>query len=104
MSTQKIYLGILDDHQIVIDGLKLVLQNNPQLIITAEATSAEEMLHLLSQKKVDILLTDLAIPNGMSGYELSLRIKKELPQIKILALSMSEDGILITKMIEQVDV
>lgn len=105
MINSPVHLAILDDHQIVIDGLKLLLQNHPELLITAEANSAEEMLNLLSQKKVDILLTDITMPHGMNGYELSLKVKKEMPHIKTLALSMSEDGSMITKMIEgaQVD-
>ncbi len=99
-----IHLGILDDHQIVIDGLKLLLQNDSKFEITAEANSAEEMLELLRQKKIDVLLTDITMPHGMSGYDLSLLIKKQMPHIKILALSMSEEGSTITKMIEKAQI
>lgn len=100
MNTSNIHLAILDDHQIVIDGLKLLLQADEDLIIDAEATSAEEMLELLAVKKTDIILTDITMPHGMSGYEFSLKVKQQYPHIKILALSMSEDGGMITKMIE----
>ena len=100
MSEPIIHLAILDDHQIVIDGLKLLLQANPELSIDAEANSAEEMLELLQTKKIDVILTDITMPYGMNGYEFSLKIKQEMPQIKILALSMSEEGGMITKMIE----
>jgi DNA-binding NarL/FixJ family response regulator len=104
MNNQIIHLGILDDHRIVIDGLKLLLQNSADLSITAEATSAEEMLTQLSQKKIDILLTDIAIPHGMNGFDLSVKVKKEMPHLKILALSMNEEGSMIAKMIEQANV
>ncbi|MEP6684046.1 MAG: response regulator transcription factor [Parafilimonas sp.] len=100
MSEPVIHLAILDDHQIVIDGLKLLLQADPKLHIAAEANSAEEMLELLKVKKIDVILTDITMPHGMSGYEFSFRVKQEMPQIKILALSMSEEGGMITKMIE----
>jgi two-component system nitrate/nitrite response regulator NarL len=100
VSEPVIHLAILDDHQIVIDGLKLLLQANPELQITAEANSAEEMLELLKAKKIDVILTDITMPHGMSGYEFSFRVKQEMPKIKILALSMSEEGGMITKMIE----
>lgn len=100
MSGTLIHLAILDDHQIVIDGLKLLLQADPELSIDAEANSAEEMLEQLKTKKVDVILTDITMPHGMNGYEFSFRVKQEMPQIKILALSMSEEGGMITKMIE----
>ena len=104
MQTVIIHLAILDDHQIVIDGLKLLLQDHLKFEIIAEANSAEEMLQLLRQIKVDVLLTDITMPYGMSGYDLSLVLKEEMPQLKILALSMSEEGGMITKMIEQAQV
>ncbi len=100
MPSNLIRLAILDDHQIVIDGLKLLLQLNKELEITAEANSAEDMLTLLQSKKIDVILTDITIPHGMNGLEFSMKIKKEMPHIKILALSMSEEGGMITKMIE----
>ncbi|HRH49645.1 MAG TPA: response regulator transcription factor [Panacibacter sp.] len=99
-----IHLAILDDHQIVIDGLKLLLQDHSKFEIIAEANSAEEMLQQLRQIKVDVLLTDITMPHGISGYDLSLLLKEEIPQLKILALSMSEEGGMITKMIEQAQV
>ncbi len=100
MSEPVIHLAILDDHQIVIDGLKLLLKANPELYIAAEATSAEEMLKQLAIKKIDVVLTDITMPHGINGYEFSLKVKQEFPHIKILALSMSEEGGMITKMIE----
>lgn len=101
MSASVIHLAILDDHQIVIDGLKLLLQHHKNFRVIAEANSAQEMLALLPQKKVDVLLSDITMPGGMNGFDLALRIKKEMPHIRILALSMSEEGGMITKMIEQ---
>jgi two-component system, NarL family, nitrate/nitrite response regulator NarL len=97
-------LAILDDHQIVIDGLKLLLKDYKGFLVVAEANSAEQILIQLTAKKVDVLLTDITMPTGMSGYDLSLKIRKELPHIKILALSMSEDGAMINKMIDEAKV
>lgn len=94
-----INLAIVDDHQIIIDGLKLLLNEKSNMAIVAEATSAQEMLKLLHVRTPDVLLTDIVMPE-MNGYELSLEVKKLYPSVKILALSMSEEGGLITKMIE----
>jgi len=92
-------IAIVDDHRIVIDGLKLVLKTKKNFFVAAETTSAAEMLELLKKIPVDILLTDIMMPQ-INGFELSLLARKEFPNIKILALSMSEDGEMIVKMIE----
>jgi len=76
------------------------LHGNENFEIAAEANSAEEMLQQLSEKKIDVLLTDITMPNGMNGFELAQIVKSKMPQVKILALSMSEDGSTIAKMIE----
>lgn len=99
-----IRLALLDDHQIVIDGLKLLLKDHQQIQVAAESVSGEEMLEILQGEKIDVLLTDITMPGGMSGYDLTLRLKKEIPALKILALSMNEDGALISRMIDQAGV
>lgn len=99
-----IQLAILDDHQIVIDGLKQLLKDNTKITVTAEANTAEEMLKQLPEKNIDILLTDITMPNGMNGAAFSVLVKKQFPKIKIIALSMSEEGNMITKMIDEAGV
>lgn len=98
-----INLALVDDHQIVIDGLKLLLRENPTLQVIAEANSAEALLPLLEQQAVDVLLTDIMMP-GMSGFELAMLVKRRHPAIKMLALSMSEEGATIARMIEEAKV
>lgn len=98
-----IRIAITDDHRIVIDGLKLVLKTKKNLFVAAEATSAAEMIALLKKTPVDILLTDIMMPQ-INGFELSMLARKGFPDLKILALSMSEDGEMIVKMIEQAKV
>ena len=95
-----IKLAIVDDHQIVIDGLKLLLRDKKKFEIVAEATNARDMLALIRRAAPEVLITDIMMP-GMDGFELSLQVRADFPHIRILALSMSEDGHLIAKMIEQ---
>lgn len=77
------------------------MQDNKKFNIAAEANTASEMLSKLEHTKVDALLTDITMPSGMNGYDLALIVKNKMPHIKILVLSMSEDGAVITKMIEE---
>jgi two-component system nitrate/nitrite response regulator NarL len=98
-----IKIAILDDHQIVIDGLKLLLKDQPNLKVIAENTNGLVLLKELSSTKVDILITDVVMPI-IDGYEMAMRVKSDFPAIKVIALSMNGDGPLIDKMIEEADV
>jgi two-component system nitrate/nitrite response regulator NarL len=94
-----IRIAIVDDHQIVIDGLKLLLSHHDHFVIAAEATNGKEMLEMLNHTDVDVLMADVMMPE-MDGYELSVCVRKQHPDIKILALSMNSEGMYIDKMIE----
>ena len=103
MKNGKISLAIVDDHQIVIDGIKSLLQGHEQFTVLIETTHPEQIPVLLEKKPVDILLTDIMMP-VMNGAELAKIIKQKFPQIKILALSMSGQGDLVNKMIDDADI
>jgi len=103
MKGQKISLAIVDDHQIVIDGLKSLLQGYEQFEVVLECTQPEQMPALLAKTKVDILLTDVMMP-GINGAELSKLVHQQFPHIKILALSMSGQGDLVNQMITDADI
>ncbi len=103
MKNEKIYLGIVDDHQIVIDGLKSLLHGHEQFNVVIECTQPLQMPGLLEKRSIDILLTDVMMP-GMNGAELSKMVHQKFPGIKILALSMSGQGELVNQMIDDSDI
>ncbi|MBL0183492.1 MAG: response regulator transcription factor [Chitinophagaceae bacterium] len=103
MKNTKIRLGIVDDHQIVIDGLKSLLHGHDQFEVVIECTQPLQMADLISKKNIDILLTDVMMP-GLNGAELSKAVHQKFPEIKILALSMSGQGDLVNQMIEDADI
>lgn len=78
----------------------MLIGDAPNISIVAESTSALSILAFLKNNEIDILITDIMMP-GMDGYELAMAVRKENYKVKILALSMNEDGAMITKMIEQ---
>lgn len=79
---------IADDHYIIIDGIKSVLQNTP-FIITAEAKNGQEALDIITQNPEDyqVLISDIGMP-VLSGTELCKIVKQNFPHIKVLMLSM----------------
>lgn len=103
MKDKKIILGIVDDHQIVIDGLKSLLHGHDQFEVVIECTQPMEMISLIEKKPIDILLTDIMMP-GLNGAELSKLVHQQFPEIKIMALSMSGQGDLVNQMIDDADI
>jgi len=103
MKNAKIKLGIVDDHQIVIDGLKSLLHGHDQFEVVIECTQPLQMCERISKKAIDVLLTDVMMP-GMNGAELAKSVHQQFPEIKILALSMSGQGDLVNQMINDADI
>jgi two-component system, NarL family, nitrate/nitrite response regulator NarL len=103
MGNKKIFLAIVDDHQIVIDGLKSLLLGFDRFQVVIESTHPELVPELLRHTDVDILLTDIMMP-VMNGAELAKTVRKQFPAIKILALSMSGQGDLVNQMIDDSDI
>jgi two-component system nitrate/nitrite response regulator NarL len=103
MSATKYKLAIVDDHQIVIDGLRSLLKGHHQYQIVIESNHPEAIPSLLQQHEVDIMLTDVMMP-VMTGVELARTVKKDFPSIKIIALSMNGEGSLVNQMIEESDI
>jgi two-component system, NarL family, nitrate/nitrite response regulator NarL len=94
----KIKIAIVDDHQIVIDGLTSLLSNNEDLDIVITSNNAIEMFELLATHKVDVLITDFQMPQ-LSGGELAEKVKANYKFIRILMLSMSDDGGIINELL-----
>jgi two-component system response regulator NreC len=86
----KIRLLLVDDHEIVRAGLRLLFMAEPDMEIVGEAGSAEEALRAVRKVKPDVVLMDVAMP-GMSGIEATRRIKEADPGVAVLALTMHED-------------
>ena len=100
---EKIRLGIADDHQIIIDGIISVMQNHPAFQVIITANSGKEMLALLQTSSIDVLLTDVMMPE-MNGQLLASTVKKLYPEIKIIALSMSGDAATVGAMINEANI
>jgi DNA-binding NarL/FixJ family response regulator len=90
---------IVDDHQMVIDGINLMLEDKPDFVVVGESTQPLQVIEILKNLQVDILISDVGMPE-MSGVELSRLVKNKFPDIKILALSMFGDSQVIAEMID----
>lgn len=94
-----ICIGIADDHEIVRDGIKLLLEDEPGFEITFEAKSGKEAVEFCKNHEPDIVIMDITMPD-MDGVEATKVIKEKQPDIKILALTMLSEDQHIRKMIK----
>ncbi len=78
---------IADDHAIVREGLKLILGEAPGMEVVAEAGSGPEVMSLIHEENCDLVLLDISMP-GSNGIEVLKSIKRELPDLPVLILSM----------------
>ena len=99
----KISLALVDDHQIVIDGLMALLKGEQRYQFAFATTQPKEVVESLKKHHVDILLTDVMMPD-MTGDVLAKEVRKQFPRIKILALSMSGQGDIVNEMINDADI
>jgi len=81
---------LADDHQIVRDGLRALLEQESGMEVVAEAEDGRTAVELTRQQKPDVVVMDIAMPD-LNGIEATRRIKAEMPDVKIVALSMHAD-------------
>jgi len=78
---------ICDDHKIVRDGLRQILQQLPGVIFISEASDGIEAISVLKKDDFDIMLLDISLP-GKSGLDVLQSVKEKWPSINVLMLSM----------------
>ena len=93
METGISYIIIADDHQMVVDGIKSMLQNESDYIVADEATNGQIAFNMIASApdKYNILMTDISMPL-LSGIELCKMVKAQFPHIQVLVLSMYSNG------------
>ena len=82
---------IADDHEMVREGLRRILQSTDDLFVAGEAANGPEVHSALKERVPDVLLLDLSMP-GISGFELIKRIRADYPSLPILVLTMHDEG------------
>ncbi len=91
---------ICDDHQLVIDGLQLMLHQVPDMACVGTAKNGREALDLLLSIDTDVLLLDINMPE-MDGLECSKEVHEHYPNVKVLILSMMAEISLVKKLLKQ---
>ncbi len=83
----KIRVALVEDHQLVRDGMRSLLNSSNTIEVVAETDCAKKMLDLVGTVKPDVMLVDISLPE-MSGVELVRLISTQYPNIRVIILSM----------------
>ena len=90
--SRKYRILLADDHAVVRQGFKLILNQQPDLEVVGEAGNGEETVRLALALKPNLVIMDIAMPK-MSGVEATRRIAENAPDCNILVLSMHKDAV-----------
>ena len=94
-----IQIIIADDHQIVRQGLKTLLEREPDMQVVGEAEDGRRTVALARECVPQVIVMDVEMPD-MNGIEATMQILLEFPQIKVIALSMYSDRRFVTNMLK----
>lgn len=95
----KIKVLIVDDHPMVLEGMKSMLAQISFAALVGVAANAYEAMELLKAAMPDIVITDINMPE-ISGIELALKIRSEFPGVKVIAMSTFKERSYISQMIQ----
>jgi two-component system, NarL family, nitrate/nitrite response regulator NarL len=95
----KISVLVVDDHPMVLEGMRSMLSQFGFVTLAGTAASAAEAIDLIKQEQPDIVLTDINMPE-ISGIELAQKIKAEFPAVRVIAMSTFKERSYISQMIQ----
>ena len=90
---------LADDHELMRDGLRLLIDQQPDMEIVGEAENGETAVALAQRLKPDVVLMDVSMPE-LNGYKATLRLKRDCPDISILALTRHTDEAYLQQLLE----
>ena len=99
MNLDKIKIIVVDDHPMVIEGMKAMLNQIRYVELCATASNAYEAMEKVKENQPDLVITDINMPE-ISGVELTSKLKKEFPNLKIIGMSTFNERSYIAQMIQ----
>lgn len=96
---KKITVFIVDDHIMLREGIKKLINNDSGFDIVGESGDGSEAVELVKKLNPDIVLMDISLPS-LNGIEATRRIKRDNPKIKVLALTMHDNEEYLSQMLQ----
>lgn len=97
--SERITVLLVDDHAVVREGYRRLLERDPRIIVCAEAADPEQAYRDFAQLRPAVAVVDIGLP-GSSGIELTRRLRARDGAAKVLIFSMHDEGIFVRKALE----
>ena len=91
-TSNKLRVVLVDDHAVVREGYRRLLERTSDIQVVAEAANGEDAYRLICEQQPDVAVLDISLP-GLGGIEVTRRVISRLPDQKILMFSMHEDTV-----------
>jgi DNA-binding NarL/FixJ family response regulator len=88
MNDEKIALYLADDNEMVVDGIKALVEGDPTIEVVGRAENGLEVADKVDQANATVLVCDISLP-GMNGLEVCRSVKARTPDVAVLMLSMN---------------
>ncbi|HEX2718072.1 MAG TPA: response regulator transcription factor [Gemmatimonadaceae bacterium] len=89
---------LADDHPVVREGLKLLVNAQADMRVVGEAADGEEAWRAAKELRPDVLVIDLSMPT-LGGAEATQRVRRDCPEVKVLALTVHEERLYVTQLL-----
>jgi DNA-binding NarL/FixJ family response regulator len=86
----RIRILVADDHQLLLAGLKALVQDDPAMQVIGEAVDGQSALRMAAELRPDVIILDLSMP-GMNGVRVAQGMRMQCPGCRVLILSVHED-------------
>ena len=97
-SMKRIRILLADDHAVVRQGFKMLLDAQPDMEIVGEAGNGREAVDLAEQLRPDVVVMDVAMPE-LNGIEATRRLAASTPHARVIALSMHKDSVYVREIL-----
>jgi DNA-binding NarL/FixJ family response regulator len=91
MSTEPIRVLVVDDHSVVREGIRHILEGEPGFVVVGEAGNGTDALRLAVEQKPDVVVLDVSMP-GESGLRVAPRLRDASPETRVLIMSMHDNA------------
>jgi DNA-binding NarL/FixJ family response regulator len=90
VNRERIRILLADDHAVLREGIRSLLEDQPDMSVVGEAQDGREVVHLAGELKPDVVLMDIAMPL-LNGLEATRQIKRDHPHVAVLVLTMHDN-------------
>lgn len=99
MTTQQIRIVLADDHHLIRESWRMLLENNPRFKVIADCANGHDAIRCISEHSPDILLVDINM-QPLNGFEVVRQVVENNPSVRIIGMSVNNQPKYATRMVE----